>query len=109
MSSDNPTPPNATRPAQRNAQRQTEPLAPGPPEREPAAPAAPAPETSPTTWWLDRAREPSTYQGLCVLAGLLGGWLFHSPEAGRTALEIGLAIASVIQVGKAEPLKGRDY
>ena len=60
-------------------------------------------------WWVERAREPSTYQGLSVLAGLVGGLLFHSPDAGRVALEIGLAIASVIQVGKAEPLPGRDF
>ena len=108
MSSDSPTPPNAKRPAQRNAERPSSPT----PERDSAAPAmapSPAPEPARNNWWVERAREPSTYQGLCVLAGLLGGWLFHSPEAGRAALEIGLAVASVIQVGKAEPLKGRDY
>ena len=60
-------------------------------------------------WWLERAREPSTYQGLSVLAGLLGGLLFQDAERGRQLLEIGLAVASVIQVGKAEPLAGRDY
>lgn len=60
-------------------------------------------------WWLDRAREPSTYQGLALLAGLIGQALFGSMEVGHAALEIGLAVAGVIQVGKAEAVEGRDY
>lgn len=60
-------------------------------------------------WWLERAREPSTYQGLALLAGLLGQALFGSAVIGQHALDIGLAIAGVIQVGKAEAVPGRDY
>lgn len=60
-------------------------------------------------WWLDRVREPSTYQGLSLLAGVLGQYLFGSSEVGRHALEIGLAVAGVIGVGKTEPLQGRDF
>ena len=61
------------------------------------------------TWWLDRAREPSTYQGLALLAGVLGQALFGDRSIGQHALDIGLAIAGVIQVGKAEAVPGRDY
>lgn len=61
------------------------------------------------TWWLDRAREPSTYQGLALLAGVLGQALFGDSALGERALEIGLAIAGVVQVGKAEAVAGRDY
>lgn len=61
------------------------------------------------TWWLDRAREPSTYQGLALLAGVLGQALFGDSAAGEHALDIGLAIAGVVQVGKAEAVAGRDY
>ncbi|MCU6435164.1 hypothetical protein LPB67_15410 [Undibacterium sp. Jales W-56] len=60
-------------------------------------------------WWLQRAKEPSTYQGLSILAGLLGQAIFHNSEVGQQALQIGLAVASVIQVGKREPLAGRDF
>lgn len=60
-------------------------------------------------WWLDRAREPSTYQGLALLAGVLGQVLFGDSALGERALEIGLAIAGVVQVGKAEAVAGRDY
>lgn len=63
----------------------------------------------PGEWWLDRAREPSTYQGLSLLAGLLGQRLFGDGSIGMHALDIGLAIAGVIQVGKREPVFGRDY
>ena len=63
----------------------------------------------PGEWWLDRAREPSTYQGLSLLAGLLGQRLFGDGAIGMHALDIGLAIAGVIQVGKREPISGRDY
>lgn len=57
------------------------------------------------TWWLDRAKEPSTYQGLAMLFGVLGQHFFGGPtgaELGRHALDIGLAIAGVIQLGKRE-------
>lgn len=60
-------------------------------------------------WWFDRAREPSTYQGLALLAGLIGQAVFGSAIIGQHALDIGLAIAGVIQVGKAEAVAGRDY
>lgn len=60
-------------------------------------------------WWLERAKEPSTYQGLSVLAGVLGNYFLGSSEAGQQALTIGLSIASVIQVGKYEPIKDRDF
>lgn len=61
------------------------------------------------SWWVQRAQEPSTYQGLSILAGLLGNWLLGSPALGQQALEVGLAVAAVIQVGKAEALPGRDF
>lgn len=61
------------------------------------------------TWWLDRAREPSTYQGLSILAGVIGQYLFGSSQVGVHALEIGLAVAGVVQVGKAEAVRGRDF
>lgn len=61
------------------------------------------------SWWLDRVREPSTYQGLSVLAGILGGLIFNDPSVGIKALEVGLAVAGVIQVGKREPIAGRDF
>lgn len=60
-------------------------------------------------WWLERAKEPSTYQGLSILAGLVGQYFFGSSEVGQQGLQIGLAVASVIQVGKREPLAGRDF
>lgn len=61
------------------------------------------------TWWLDRAREPSTYQGLALLAGVIGQAIFGDSNIGRHALDICLALAGVIQVGKAEAVAGRDY
>lgn len=61
------------------------------------------------TWWLDRAREPSTYQGLALLFGVIGQALFGDAAVGQHALDIGLAVAGVIQVGKAEAVAGRDY
>ena len=60
-------------------------------------------------WWLDRAREPSSYQGLVLLAGLIGQYVFKDETAGTRALDIGLALAAVIQVGKKEAVAGRDY
>jgi len=60
-------------------------------------------------WWLERAREPSTYQGLSMLAGVLGGLFFGNPETGIHALEIGMAVAGVIGVGKAEAVAGREF
>ena len=45
------------------------------------------------TWWLDRAREPSTYQGLALLAGVLGQAQFGGRSIGQHALDIGLGIA----------------
>lgn len=60
-------------------------------------------------WWLERAKEPSTYQGLSILAGLIGQYFFGASEVGQQGLQIGLAVASVIQVGKREPLAGRDF
>jgi hypothetical protein len=60
-------------------------------------------------WWVDRAREPSTYQGLSILAGLLGQYFLGSTEAGQHALQVGLAVAACVQVGKHEALPGRDY
>lgn len=61
------------------------------------------------SWWVDRAREPSTYQGLSVLAGMIGGAVFDDAVMGRYFLEAGLAVASVIQVGKFEAIAGRDF
>lgn len=61
------------------------------------------------SWWLDRAREPSTYQGLSVLAGVLSSLLVGNPALGPDLLNAGLAVAALIQVGKAEPIQGRDY
>lgn len=59
-------------------------------------------------WFIERAREPSTYQGLAILAGLLGQTLFGSAEIGVGALELGLAVAAAISVGKREAIPGRD-
>lgn len=61
------------------------------------------------SWWWERAKEPSTYQGLSILAGVLGQWLLGSSEVGVQALNVGLAVAGVIQVGKAEAVRGRDF
>ena len=60
-------------------------------------------------WWLDRVREPSTYQGLSMLAGVIGQYVFGSHEVGVHALEIGLAVAGVIGMGKTEAVQGRDF
>ena len=60
-------------------------------------------------WWLDRAREPSSYQGLALLAGLIAQYVFRDATLGTRALDIGLAMAAVIQVGKKEAVAGRDY
>lgn len=60
-------------------------------------------------WWLDRVREPSTYQGLSLLAGVIGQYFFGSSNIGINALEIGVAIAGAIGVGKKEPVSGRDF
>ena len=59
-------------------------------------------------WFLDRVREPSTYQGLSLLAGVLGSWALGSPELGIKALELGLAVAGAIGVVKREAIAGRD-
>lgn len=61
------------------------------------------------SWWLDRAREPSTYQGLSILAGVVSSVLVGNPQLGPDLLNAGLAVAAVIQVGKREPVHGRDY
>mgnify|MGYP003583202687 CR=1 FL=1 len=60
-------------------------------------------------WWLDRAREPSTYQGLSIIAGALGAWLLKDSEAGQQILQAGLAVAGLIGVGKKEAVTGRDF
>lgn len=61
------------------------------------------------SWWLDRAREPSTYQGLSILAGVVSSVLVGNPQLGPDLLNAGLAVAAVIQVGKRERVQGRDY
>ena len=60
-------------------------------------------------WWVNRAKEPSTYQGLSLLAGVLGSILFKDPELGIRALEVGVAVCGVIGVGKREAVLGRDF
>lgn len=60
-------------------------------------------------WWFERAKEPSTYQGLSMLAGVIGAFFFGDSMVGIHALEIGMAVAGVIGVGKAEAVEGRDY
>lgn len=60
-------------------------------------------------WWWERAKEPSTYQGLSILFGIIGTHVFGAAALGVNLLDIGLALASVIQVGKAEALPGRDF
>lgn len=60
-------------------------------------------------WWLERAKEPSTYQGLSLLAGVIGQTFFGSSIIGEHALQIGLALAGVVGVGKSEAVTGRDY
>lgn len=61
------------------------------------------------TWWLDRVREPSTYQGISMLAGVLGQYLFGDSAVGVHALEMGLAVAGAINLGKREAVRGRDF
>lgn len=60
-------------------------------------------------WWVDRCKEPSTYQGLSILAGVVSSALVGDPQLGPDLLNAGLALAAVIQVGKREPIQGRDY
>ncbi|MDM0119022.1 hypothetical protein [Variovorax arabinosiphilus] len=60
-------------------------------------------------WWVDRAREPSTYQGLSIIAGAIGAWLFKDAAIGEHILQAGLAIAGLIGVGKSEAIAGRDF
>ncbi len=60
-------------------------------------------------WWLDRAKEPSTYQGLSLIAGALGQYFFGDTSVGEKSLAAALAIAGVIGVGKKEAVSGRDY
>ena len=60
-------------------------------------------------WWLDRAREPSTYQGLLIIAGALGAWLFKDAAIGEHILQAALAVAGLIGVGKKEAVSGRDF
>lgn len=61
------------------------------------------------SWLAARKSEPSTYQGLSVLAGLAGKVLLGDEAIGQQVLEAGMAVAAVIQAGKHEPLKGRDF
>lgn len=61
------------------------------------------------TWWLDRVREPSTYQGLSLLAGVIGQFFWGDEMVGRHALDIGIAVSGAIQLGKREAIDGRDY
>ena len=67
------------------------------------------PARTPWLWWVDRAREPSTYQGLALLAGALGQYFWDDTLIGEKALQIALAVAGLISVGKTEAVKGRDY
>ena len=60
-------------------------------------------------WWVERAREPTTYQGLSILAGVVSSMLVNDPHIGPDLLNAGLALAAVIQVGRKEPVQGRDY
>jgi len=60
-------------------------------------------------WMAARKQEPSTYQGLSVLAGLAGKLLLGDEAVGQQVFEAGMAVAAVIQAGKHEPLKGRDF
>jgi hypothetical protein len=60
-------------------------------------------------WLKDRLAEPSTYQGLSVLAGIFGQWCFGSAEIGSAIFQAGVGIAAAIEVGKKEPLEGRDF
>lgn len=60
-------------------------------------------------WWVERAREPSTYQGLSILAGVVSSMLVGDPHIGPDLLNAGLALAAVIQIRKREPVHGRDY
>lgn len=66
-------------------------------------------ENQKRAWWVERAREPSTYQGLSILAGVVSSMLVGNPQLGPDLLNAGLALAALIQVGKVEPIQGRDY
>jgi hypothetical protein len=66
-------------------------------------------ESKKSYWFLERLKEPSTYQGLSMLAGVVGQWVLGSSEAGQQVFQAALAVAACIQVGKAEAVKGRDY
>lgn len=60
-------------------------------------------------WVKERLKEPSTYQGLSILAGIFGQWAFGSAELGSAIFQCGVGVAAAIEVGKKEPLEGRDY
>jgi hypothetical protein len=60
-------------------------------------------------WLVARRAEPSTYQGLSVLAGLAGKVFAGDAVLGQQILEAGMGIAAAIQTVKKEPLEGRDY
>jgi hypothetical protein len=61
------------------------------------------------TWLMARKSEPSTYQGMSVLAGIAGKFFLNDEALGQQILEVGLAVAAVIQTGKYEPVQGRDF
>jgi hypothetical protein len=60
-------------------------------------------------WVKERLKEPSTYQGLSILAGIFGQWAFGSPAVGEAIFQCGVGLAAAIEVGKREPLEGRDF
>jgi hypothetical protein len=62
-----------------------------------------------SAWLVARRSEPSTYQGLSVLAGLVGKVFANDAVLGQQILEAGMGIAAAIQTLKKEPLEGRDY
>ena len=67
------------------------------------------PAATPWQWWVARAREPSTYQGLALLAGAVSQYFYGDTLIGEKALQIALAVAGLISVGKREAVSGRDY
>jgi hypothetical protein len=66
-------------------------------------------EPSPKPWVVARLQEPSTYQGISLLAALLCKLFIKDPATGQMVLEAGMGIFAAISVAKKESVAGRDY
>lgn len=61
------------------------------------------------SWTKARLQEPSTYQGVSLLAALLCKMFIPDPAIGQAVLDAGIAIFGAISVVKKESVEGRDY